>query len=1284
MEHNIFELQNQLDSAYIGSLNNDFVLQALANLGQRVGLKGDGIVYQNFTFYDMFSNVSETQYPADKYIGVIKYDTDNKTNINIGTAGIIEKGTRYIGATSFENGVIADGTNKIISNGTTSTSISSNFIVNNIQSFLPYSILQSDDEGKYFYNILFGQLINTDDTTSTPNIEVHYNKFRLSDNTLDTAIRVINMSNTTDANYLMYVVTRTFTENDIANTNDNYYQIKAFCFKPDIFGNTAINKNVNQRFNDIFYSRTYISALSSFGLTNLTTEQLENPIDNILFFNKIATNNGIYDYAKYSDFKFYATNESNTFKGTGDDIGNLNKIITSVYSNINVDTLLHYLSNDVNVNFETIFTYFSHNQYNVDLQTLTKKIFFNIYDKVYEDENTYSKGIMYVPLDYKINIIVNSNKQLKIYYSNDFFVTNTNLSSYNDYSLKAFFDNKNNNIIYDYNGLDAINVYNFSFNYNNVYADLINNLTIKRIYSLPSLSALNTWKINNKDTNIYAVGKNAGNPNIIINYNYVENGILKYKVLNKTYDEIIHSVNWIKKEYTINNTTAKQYVYVPDISSADSYGFEYALIFNIDATTNFVSIWNIVINENNEQTFDYIRMPNDDNNIAIDFKSLFTVNSYNNNSNTTVSSINDSLFLTAIDYNIANTFDNINSYFATIKNRSSYFYPTYDINNPYNNNLNLDIRYKTNFNVNSYNNVENIELIKPRYMDELMSIQNNNYNSAQYVTNKIYPAIKTASGTLIIDKTVDKKYEITKYSKITNIDTINIITVYDGTSENTDLTNSANNQIKESLEIIKSSSANTNSSWIINTTEDTNVIEVNYVEVVKLDKNNFFDEYVPNSDVPTLDLGEVLTRNVDVLNRVNLLSINSDGNIYNSYFGTSINDTDKSHLHIGTTSLNINIGKDTLLSYNNTSYFNMATELYDDIPTTFTKRTIFNEPVINADNNFFDSKIKISGDTSYILSYKNYDISANNDYSEKINISIADLDKTKMFLNVIENNQTLINFINSSPLDVDHWNNVINNANVGFDVTTKYANDSVPKEIVVVKNGLNVYRGKITSNGGIDTINVIESSSLLFEVDSPNYTDIKVIQMTDTGIETININDCVYCNLRNYDTNKYDITFNNVSGIYIIAVITNTSAVKFYKIVSATVNEITSTFININKVFENKFEISNPQFIDVLGLSSDLNLDKSKFLILNNTLYYKISKYTNKNILIKKDNIQLYNEYLDFMWYDNGSIDLTIDTEHHDFSDISDKFKRNIITDSLLEIDFTTETIQNILGDNKL
>ena len=50
MKKSIYEIQNPTDFA---PYSYDYLIQALANMGQRVGIKGDGIEYSNFTFADV-------------------------------------------------------------------------------------------------------------------------------------------------------------------------------------------------------------------------------------------------------------------------------------------------------------------------------------------------------------------------------------------------------------------------------------------------------------------------------------------------------------------------------------------------------------------------------------------------------------------------------------------------------------------------------------------------------------------------------------------------------------------------------------------------------------------------------------------------------------------------------------------------------------------------------------------------------------------------------------------------------------------------------------------------------------------------------------------------------------------------------------------------------------------------------------------------------------------------------------------------------------------------------
>ena len=64
-----------------------------------------------------------------------------------------------------------------------------------------------------------------------------------------------------------------------------------------------------------------------------------------------------------------------------------------------------------------------------------------------------------------------------------------------------------------------------------------------------------------------------------------------------------------------------------------------------------------------------------------------------------------------------------------------------------------------------------------------------------------------------------------------------------------------------------------------------------------------------------LDEGETKTL---LLNRLNVISVDSTGKLYNSYLGSSFeNGTDKSEFIIGTTYHNINIGDQTLIDLSN-------------------------------------------------------------------------------------------------------------------------------------------------------------------------------------------------------------------------------------------------------------------------------------------------------------------------------------------------------------------------------
>ena len=77
---NINTLQNPIELSYLSKYTTDYLIQSLSNAGQKLGVKGDGIKFNNFTFYDIFKKNQKSgymsTYTSDKYVGYIQYDSN--------------------------------------------------------------------------------------------------------------------------------------------------------------------------------------------------------------------------------------------------------------------------------------------------------------------------------------------------------------------------------------------------------------------------------------------------------------------------------------------------------------------------------------------------------------------------------------------------------------------------------------------------------------------------------------------------------------------------------------------------------------------------------------------------------------------------------------------------------------------------------------------------------------------------------------------------------------------------------------------------------------------------------------------------------------------------------------------------------------------------------------------------------------------------------------------------------------------------------------------------------
>ena len=93
MIKNVNLMQNPQDIIWDkeSEYSREHLIQALANLGQRIGIKGDGISYKSFTFNDILDKT----YSASQYVGFIEYFRDSDSNDLKAKFGVTDKYNIY-------------------------------------------------------------------------------------------------------------------------------------------------------------------------------------------------------------------------------------------------------------------------------------------------------------------------------------------------------------------------------------------------------------------------------------------------------------------------------------------------------------------------------------------------------------------------------------------------------------------------------------------------------------------------------------------------------------------------------------------------------------------------------------------------------------------------------------------------------------------------------------------------------------------------------------------------------------------------------------------------------------------------------------------------------------------------------------------------------------------------------------------------------------------------------------------------------------------------------------
>ena len=884
-------------------------INPLANAGQRFGIASNGIAYKSFSINDIFDNA----YSGDKYIAELKY-----TNSNMLKISLVDKETYTESNEAYQLNDISSIL--YLSDSSDIVNLIS-YVINNIEEYQKDSLLINEDglltcilKGKYVdtdvsedgeifyfqYDIVNNRLMHFIDTkpfdsyiNEKNNWYILYKVDYVEDGKYSLSVHLFTLASI--AKLIANAFDISDSENDLITYLKNIYKYDVTIFDKDNTDEHVIRSfspfNYMYKDYDLMISN---QTTNNFGDVNLFQILLNyNPDNYDVFFNEkidiIHCENMIINYNDHNESVSFTLDKS---------AGEYKKIIGYIsYEDLN--EFLYILSN-INFLYIKLLNHYNKLIYNKDKNTLFKRIFISLFNKIREESTLSSNDKLYVPLDYKIHYVCNNNDLLDIYYSNNIYVTCFNTTLFKETPINDMI------IYYNPNCVNHSIIYNFEFDYNKTYTDIITDLRIVKLYSLPYINSLNNWVINDVDTNITSINDvNTGIKTIFIYTDDDEYNILNISnLVNENNASILNKFSCEKRSFIVNpklfsnysNYTISCNAWIPTITDYNQSFFEQTLIISISSKNSFnykeygedynidyvYSLW-VLTTKNNKLQFEYITDLYSDNDYAYDPFNNTAFLQYVNNETNKISA----LLVPSQNYkqNSSNLGD---AFWMVQRNKAA---SNYNVTG-YNNDYNAIIEYVGKLNKSG----NNPTYPSNKFISELSNIQ---------ITNVIYPKLKIEREVIeTVEEFKSKVKSIQSEFKLYDIIVINGQTI---TSSST---------LEEVINTVSTIQTNRlTTSMIVETAR------------VSYDNNVYYNEYVFNSNVPTIDLKEVFVRNVNVLNRTNIISISPDAKVYNGYIGSSFTNNDKSVMHISGSASNINLGTDTLINVNQLNKFNPYTEL---------------------------------------------------------------------------------------------------------------------------------------------------------------------------------------------------------------------------------------------------------------------------------------------------------------------------------------------------------------------
>lgn len=866
--HNINTIQNQDDLAYVISQSSEhYNYEALANLGQRYSIKGDGIKTNCFTVADILNftinETNDSQGSVDKTNYITKLYISNKKlflslySTNDLIEPIITEEIKY----SLDNAVYSDAP------------ITLNTKINGID-YYKENLLTFLYDKKYFFIASLGC-----DSAENTIYELNVECYNIKTNQLVESMKFIdtneNTHNEFDTNgkntplyYLYYL-----------KNKDNKYTVSEY---------KIATSNI-----DIMYQN-----FQSFVLSFYNTIILE--------YYKSYNTLTIYDIVQeLVQFGFTTTSDKENIEVIFDQ--NNNQGYTVNIDNTQLQTVLHYIYNQETQMYLFMFEYYCNYVYKTDNNQLKKYILYKLFDKAYYDSvSTNANEIdkqrfeLYIPLGYMFDYYVNDNDPFFIYSNetpvNIFFTQE--LLQYNTEFISSFYETDQSKMILCHSDeYETVILYKYNVEYNSKSSTIINNINIEKLYSTPYIMD-DYWVINNFKSLYRAVGKDAGNPNIMVIYNggsvdskdfNTENGIC---ILSTVDDNIItDSMFWEERVVKVklfdkkfinkyNNTNLTKFNEYYDIVS---YLPTAKTVSDTDNDGNGNTIINIELGEKLKNTF------------------IFNLTRIN------VKTIPDSAWDTNLSSLLSEYYCG-NNYITTLWKYDSLhheFNPVYDPNSE--NSIGL-----------TFSDLSNVHSISYKMAEMLNDLANSNTNQFNEIILENTKALKndtTLENGEVITTTKITHY---KFNTSSNLHKTRLSKTFDFNNYNNNNVISLHSEYSVKDEAYLVPDANiTNTVNIINLGEK-------YTNNDNENSKTTTYEYILNNSVPTVQLNEVLLSDAQLLNRTNILTVekgDGTGKIYYSYIGSSIDEKNKNVLHIGSSNINPSIGIGSLTKDDYTDKF---------------------------------------------------------------------------------------------------------------------------------------------------------------------------------------------------------------------------------------------------------------------------------------------------------------------------------------------------------------------------